>query len=533
MAELGTTRLLARAADDDTTERTRARPWSAGLAATALTLVPLAWEVARRLSGMPWSKSGASDYAGFENDLRAALHGDLLLGTSSRVGVRNLGPFHGYWMAPWYALTGEGMGGMILATWILHALALAAVVLVVRSAGGDRAAWAVAVALCLALVRAGPVALSDPFNPAYTLAAVLLSTVAAAAVARGAWRFLPLLALAASAGAQVHLVSAPSLGLLAVVALGLGLRRARPTRRHVLAAAAVLLLLWTPTLVDQVAGSGNLSAVAGALWRGPETSEQPFGQPATWSRRERAQLAVQLTALTTGHATDQATMVGVFLGPPPTTAIRTALGVAALAGAALAAWFGRRRAPLGSLVVAFAFGGAIITYLPIAVPERGINAYYLAPLIGYGLALAAGLGIVGGALLPPSRRLSRTVLVAVLCATVVGQVDDGHDVSPLSVWAPTEEIAFADHVVATVPAPCLERGVALEARVIQMADLWTIMVALDKRGFPTTVPPELEAFAGPGHRRTGDEPVVVHVPTANQFRTGDIPPDAVDARGCR
>lgn len=535
MADLGTARAPARASGDHVARRALAHPWTVVVAATALALLPLLWQVGLLGPDLPWSASAGSDHAGLENDVRTALRGDLLLGTSSRIGVRNLGPFHGYWIAPWYKLTGEGLGGMVLATWVLHTLAVTAVVAVVRSMEGGRAAWAVAIALCLALLRIGPAGLSDPFNPAYTLPAALVATVGAAALARGAWRFLPLVALAVSAGAQVHLVSAPALGAIAAVAVGLALRRSRPTRRQVVTAGIVVLVLWAPTVVDQVGGSGNLRLLASAVAEGPGTPDQPLGQPPlSGSRRERTQSAVQLTTLTTAHASAHATLPGTALGRPPATTPRTALALAVLASAALAAWLGRRRAPLGSLVVSLALGGALGTYLPSAGMTRGFFPYYMAPLVGYGLALGVGVALLASAALRPTRRQLAGISAVVVLATGVAchaQGDVGL-LSPLRIPRPVDQLHFVDRVVDIVPADCAADGIALSADYIQVADVWTLVVAFDKRGIPTTVAPELERYAGPGHVRTGRERVFLRVPSLVQFHARAVPPGALDVRAC-
>lgn len=97
---------------------------------------PLLVQVAHERPGLAWDAALGSDYAGIENDVRTALARDLLLGPSTRLGVRNLGPVEAYWTVPFYAATGEGAGAMVLAAWAANLVGIAAAVLVVRAGAG-------------------------------------------------------------------------------------------------------------------------------------------------------------------------------------------------------------------------------------------------------------------------------------------------------------------------------------------------------------------------------------------------------------
>lgn len=504
------------------------------VAAIGLALLPLLWQIAILGHRLPWRAAGGSDYAGLELDTRNALSAHQLLGTSSRLGVRNVGPFHSYWMAPWYGLTGHGIGGMILATWILHALAIVTVVLVVRSVLGLRPACLASIALCLAWLRAGPAALSDFYNPSLTVPAVLVVVVAAAAVARGGWRLLPVAALAATVAAQVHFAAAPGAVAIAAVSIALGLRHTKPTRRDLVVTTVLLAVVWSPTVIDQVVGTGNVGRLAGAVSKGPGDPDQPLGVPGrSGSRTERAESALQLTALTTPNASAQGMLSGVASGRPRPTLLRTATAGVLVAAALVGAWLCRRRAPVGSLVVLFALLGSGITYLMTARLERGFVSYYLAPTVGYALAISVGIGLLVSKLQMGRRQWAALGAVAALWTGVLSaRSGDFGKLSVLRDPRPTAQIFFVRQVVDSVPRACVDRGVELKARTVQAADLWTLLVAFDKEGVPTTVRRSLEVIAGPGHRRTGREGVVVRVPTLSEFNARIVPNGSIELRAC-
>lgn len=513
------------------------RSWYIPLGPVAIASVPLLVQVARVGHSLHWSLPGGSDYAGLELDVRAALRGDLLLGASSRLGVRNLGPVQAYWTAPWYALTGHGIGGMVLAGWLVQLAAVSAAVLVVRSVVGRRAAWFAGVAIGLAWLRASPSALSDFYNPALTIPAAMVGTIAAAALARGRWAILPVAVVAVSIGAQVHFAAGPGLLLIAPIGALIGWRHGRPRRRDVIVSCALFALLWTPTVIDQVHGTGNLSRLVSAVRAGADSPNQPLGQPTkSGPRGDRAQTAAELVAMSTPRAATHGTLAGIAAPLQGPTAVRTLLAVGILTLDLVAAWRSRKRAAFAATILAFGALGATTTYLLTATLDRGFLPYYLAPLPGYGIAMLVGLAVLVAERIriPAWRGAVIATLTAgvIVCATAFVTIQDADTLTVVDIPSPEDQIRFADRAIDVLPVNCRDRGVALQAAVAQIADVWTLIVAFDKARIPATVPDVLEPLVGPGHHRTGRESVVVIVPTLAEFHKRTVPSGAFFVRGC-
>jgi hypothetical protein len=482
----------------------------------AVAALPLAVQIGFDLPRLNWSATAGSDYAGLENDVRVALDGDLLVGTFSRLGVRNLGPAHAYWSVPWYTLTGEGTGGMVVAAWIAHLVALAAVLAVVRSVAGWRAGWVAAVVLALAWLRAGPAALSDFYNPAMTVPAVLVATVACAALAIGRWRFLALAAGAVSIGAQVHFAAAPGLALVGAAALVLGWRIARPERSDVVRAAVVVALLWAPAAADQVAGGHNLSHLRAAVAAGPEAPDQFFGPPGeSAGRRERTRQAIEVVTLTGSEPSAVTTLYGTITAGRPPTVARSAAAVGVLVAAVATAWRNRRRAVFGSLLLALAAAGAVVTYLQTASFQRGFVVYYLAPLLGYGIIAWVGAALIAARYvrlrLPATNGLEeipRAFAFAVPAVLVGLGVAAASPKVPMLLDGAADPVGprrVVQQVTTVMPRDCFDEGVSIDAPAERIADVWHLVNALGKLGVRTSVPEYMERHVGPGHARTGLE----------------------------
>ena len=483
---------------------------------------PLLAQVLHELSSVRWDTTLSSDYAGSENDVRALMHGNLRMGASSRLGVRNLGPAGSAWMTPFYAGTGQGAGGMILAAWAANLAGIATFVLVVRRAAGPVPALTAALVLAMALLRAGPASLSDFYNPALTVPAVLAATAACAALSLGRWAVLPVAVAGASLGVQLHLAAGPGLAVACALAVVGAVRAAgRPPTRPLVVAAVVACVLWSPTVIDQVTGTGNAAKLIEALVEGSD-EHQPLGDPGPSPARPlRAAVALELSSLAAPDSALVGTLYTAFRPPDP-SATRTALGGIALAAAISVAVLQRRRSPLGSRIVIFSAAGALATFAATATIRRGFLYYYLAPLPAYGVLITVGLALTATAGISWSGRrrvlwgAAASAVFALSYATTSNRVTEVVDTGAEG----TVLALLVDQIQASVPPDCLKRGVALQADALQMSDVWALIVELDKRGISTSVPIELEALAGPGHRRSYREGMELQVPSLERLQAG-------------
>ncbi len=213
-----------------------------------------------------------------------------LVGLAGRIGPwydpgSHPGPLSFWALAPIYRLLGGTAFGLSASVAALHAAAYGLVLWLAHRRGGIPVMAAVGAAGIL-LVRAyGAVVLLEPWNPYLPVTWWLVLLLAA-------WGVLdddpPMLVVAVAAGsfcAQTHL---PYLGLVGGLGGALALvsgwwiwrgravdgpgARARRVR-YLGAAILVGLVLWTPPLIDQVDGTGNLGRIR-------EQLEHPDGAPA-------------------------------------------------------------------------------------------------------------------------------------------------------------------------------------------------------------------------------------------------------------
>jgi len=181
----------------------------------------------------------------------------------------SLGPML-YWLLAPAAHLGSP-ASLILTMAALNSASIVLAVALARRRGGVwlmLATAAVIALLCRSLTAAD---FYDIWNPAAGLFPLLALAFVSWSVACGEIRVAPLAVLLASYCAQCHdAFAALSFGLLVVAAAGLVLSRrprfagsaragagARPLP-WLAAAGVVLVICWTPTVLDQVAGGGNL-----------------------------------------------------------------------------------------------------------------------------------------------------------------------------------------------------------------------------------------------------------------------------------
>lgn len=228
-----------------------------------------------------------SDIAVIESFTLHASRGRLLVGPYSRYGWHHPGPLCFYLFAPVYALAGSSTPGLSAGALLIN---LASIVLIgwvlVRAAAG----WltvAVTAAIAVYVWRVSPLLVS-PWNPHVIVLPLAALIVVAAAAACGDVGLLPLGLGLASFVMQTHLGVVPT-ALVVCAVLAAGAWRAAagsPVRRRraLLAAGAVVAVLWALPLAEQISHSpGNMTA----LWRffsAPDRGHQTMAATyAAWS----------------------------------------------------------------------------------------------------------------------------------------------------------------------------------------------------------------------------------------------------------
>lgn len=210
-----------------------------------------------------------------------------LIGLPGRIGTleeqgSHPGPLSFYLLAPTYRLLGSSAWALQAAAVVLNMAAMATALLIARMRGGLGVVLGVAVVLATLNLAYGLSVLTEPWNPYMPLLWWVVFLLAAWSVSLGDWRALPVAAFAASLCAQTHL---PYLGLGGVIGVGavvLGvitswreLDQRRSAIRWALVAAALVAVLWSPVLVDEVTREpGNVTQLREHMFEPPE---EPVG----------------------------------------------------------------------------------------------------------------------------------------------------------------------------------------------------------------------------------------------------------------
>lgn len=202
-----------------------------------------------------------------------------LVGVQSRFGWFHPGPLMFWLFAPFDRLFGET--GLLVGEAVFNAAALVGALVVARRRGGLPMLALVAVMAALLSRAIGPAVLIEPWNPWVPVLPFFLYVLLAWSVAEQDWAALPWLVGIGSFVVQTHVGFAPAVVGLGAIACALGafgqLRaRARqshessvveettrwPTRRWILVAVVVGVLLWLAPLVQQFTGTtGNLGDI--------------------------------------------------------------------------------------------------------------------------------------------------------------------------------------------------------------------------------------------------------------------------------
>lgn len=219
------------------------------------------------------------DIATLEIRVLHALHGDQLLGPYSRFGASHPGPLYFYLLAPLYAAMGRCGGSLYVGATLISSAALGVVVWIAHRHLDDARARAVLLSATALLVLASfdshqPLAIATPWNPYVALLPFAALLLVGATVARGRLSLLPLVVFLHAFTSQTHTAYLiPATAVLASAGL-LGWRASQSLRRLGwsvgLAAAA-----WSPALVDQFWGRGNITRIVTVAFTGEKIGLEP------------------------------------------------------------------------------------------------------------------------------------------------------------------------------------------------------------------------------------------------------------------
>lgn len=269
----------------------RATPWSRDRRLVVglgfVLVLPLA-AAAVALRSRRWSPT--LDLAMTELRVRDVGGGDTpLVGLPGRIGPvddqgSHPGPVSFYGLAPAYRLFGSSAWALQVATVLVHTLAIGAALAIARRRGGTACVVAVGALVAVLVHGYGLSTLIEPWNPFLPLLVWLVALLALWSVLCGDHAMVVVVVVAASWCAQTHV---PYLGLgvvlgalaagavvVAAVRAGAGVDRRRAVQ-YVLLAAGVGAVLWSPPVVDQLAGGGNLSALVEHFTDPPEAPIGP------------------------------------------------------------------------------------------------------------------------------------------------------------------------------------------------------------------------------------------------------------------
>lgn len=257
------------------TERRVQHSWCTFIPAVLFLLIPfLGAGVGLLYLGLP-DILPLGDAAFIELAVRSATDCEQLLGSYSRFGFNHPGPLYFYVQVPLFVLLGEVTLPLHVTTICLNGLAAGGIVWALsRLVSGLTFLFGL---LCVAVYCAflGQF-LVEFWAPAVVILPFVFAMVCAAVVIVGEDRLMVSALFAASLVAQTQLGYTPT--LLAVAAF-CGLTRAAmlrrwlalpkprtPTgRRRMVIWVSVVAVLWLPTAIDQVYGSGNLSNIVSAF----------------------------------------------------------------------------------------------------------------------------------------------------------------------------------------------------------------------------------------------------------------------------
>lgn len=236
---------------------------------TAIVIWPLL-DAGRAALELVWRPSG--DWAVLTMRVEDVGRHTPLVGPYSRFGWNHPGPLM-YWLLAFpYHLFGDKPEALLAAAATLNALTVAALSAVAWRRGRLPLVALTMTATAILIHAMGPAMIRDPWNPFITLLPLALTVYLVWSVIEGDFWMWPPLAFLVSFELQSHIGYLPMLAMLGVSVFAIAWRRKSfntllPTsakqRWWVLGlSSAVVIGCWLPVLLDQVAGTGNLGAIA-------------------------------------------------------------------------------------------------------------------------------------------------------------------------------------------------------------------------------------------------------------------------------
>lgn len=236
---------------------------------TAIAIWPLL-DAGRAALELVWRPSG--DWAVLTMRVEDVGRHTPLVGPYSRFGWNHPGPLMYWLLAVPYHLFGDRPEALLAAAATLNALTVAALSAVAWRRGRLPLVALTMAATAILIHAMGPAMIRDPWNPFITLLPLALTVFLVWSVIEGDFWMWPPLAFLVSFELQSHIGYLPMLAMLGVSVVAIAWRRKSfntllPTstkqRWWVLGlSSAVVIGCWLPVLLDQVAGTGNLGAIA-------------------------------------------------------------------------------------------------------------------------------------------------------------------------------------------------------------------------------------------------------------------------------
>jgi hypothetical protein len=230
---------------------------------------------------LPVGDSGLLELA-----VRSAMHGEQFTGSYSRFGFHHPGPVYFYIQTVPYWLSGGTTVALHLTAICLNGISVGSIVWVLWRTLPGTAFWFSLVTLSLYCMFLGQF-LIEYWDPAVTILPFVFLLLCCAGVMNGDTRLIGPASLAGTFVAQSQLTYVPTVLLVAGVTalcrlpgprrwLSLPESENSIGRRAAISWTIALAVLWTPTVFDQLFGSGNLANIFTAFLGNSEPSLRSF-----------------------------------------------------------------------------------------------------------------------------------------------------------------------------------------------------------------------------------------------------------------